>query len=137
MTMTRVSACLTLFCCLAVALTASAAQDAPAGALPVSGHLVTYQGNKIEVVRFKNLLPNYIFRYQGVIQAMPLDQIKSLAIKGGAVIMERRDGTTLKVTGNLVISSTTSLEFVFKDSITGREAEGQMDSILINLVVFD
>lgn len=133
----RLTALLALICCLAAAFAAQAADGAPSVAGQPSGHLVTYQGNKIEVLRFKNLLPSYIFRYQGVIQAMPMDQIKSLAIKGGAIIMERRDGTTLKVTGNLVISSTPALEFVFKDSLTGKDTEGQMDPILINLVVFN
>ncbi|MBI5523060.1 MAG: hypothetical protein HY910_10555 [Desulfarculus sp.] len=134
---TRLTTLLALLLCLAAAVAASASQGTPAEAGQPSGHLVTYQGNKIEVLRFKNLLPNYIFRYQGVIQAMPMDQIKSLAIKGGAVIMERRDGTTLKVTGNLVISSTPTLEFVFKDTLSGKEAEGQLDPILINLVMFN
>lgn len=134
---TRLTTLLALILCLAAAVAASASQGAPAEAGQPSGHLVTYQGNKVEVLRFKNLLPNYVFRYQGVIQAMPLDQIKSLAIKGGSVILERRDGTTLKVTGNLVISSTPALEFVFKDSLSGKEAEGQLDPILINLVMFN
>lgn len=135
---TRLTTLLALILCLAAAVAAWASQGAPAAETgQPSGLLVTYQGNKIEVLRFKNLLPNYIFRYQGVIQAMPLDQIKSLAIKGGSVILERRDGTTLKVTGNLVISSTPALEFVFKDPLSGKEAEGQLDPILINRVLFN
>jgi len=130
-------ALLALLCCLAAAVPAPATEGAAPSANQYSGYLVTYQGHKIEVLRFKNLLPNYIFRYQSVIQSLPLEQIKSLTIKSGGIILEKREGVTLKVVGNLVISSGPALEFIFKDPVTGKDTEGQMDPILVNLVVFN
>lgn len=61
----------------------------------------------------KNLLPEYTFRYQGVIQSLPINRIKSLAIKSGGVLLERRDGVSINVADSLVISAGPALEFVF------------------------
>lgn len=131
----RLWASLILLVCLTAA-PAWAAEGQAAAPAPLSGSLVTYQGNRLEVVRFKNLLPAYTFRYHGVIQTLPLEKIKSLAIKSGGVLLERRDGVTIQVTGSLVISATPALEFVFKDTISGGEMDGQLDPVLISQIVF-
>jgi hypothetical protein len=132
----RLWAYLILLACLTAA-PALAATGQPAAAGQMSGYLVTYQGNRLEVVRFNNLLPDYTFRYQGVIQTLPLNKIKSLAIKGGGVLLERRDGVTIKVTGSMAISATTSLDFVFKDAFGAEEQEGHLDPMLVSLIVFN
>ncbi len=131
-------ACLLLLACLtALPAPARAAEGKGPAADQLSGYVVTYQGHRLDVVRFKNLLPAYTFRYQGVIQSLPMEKIKSLAIKSGGILLERRDGVTIKVTGSLVLSATPALEFVFKDTLSGGEMEGQLDPMLVSLVVFN
>jgi hypothetical protein len=137
MTMTkRFWACLILLACL-IAAQAWGAEDKTAASDQLGGYLVTYQGNKLEVVRFNNLLPAYTFRYQGVIQTLPMGSVKSLTIKSGGVLLERRDGITIKVTGSLVISATPSLDFIFKDTLGGGEREGHLDPMLVSQIVFN
>jgi hypothetical protein len=132
----RLWACLTLLACL-LAAPVLAADSVPPAIDKLGGYLVTYEGNRLEIVRFKNLLPEYTFRYNGVIQTLPMTKIKSLSIKGGGVLLEKRDGVTIKVTSSLVICSTPAVEFVFKDPMVGGEQEGRLDPLLVSLIVFN
>jgi hypothetical protein len=132
----RLWACLTLLACL-FAAPALAAEGAPPTIDKLGGYLVTYEGNRLEIVRFKNLLPEYTFRYNGVIQTLPMTKIKSLSIRGGGVLLEKRDGVTYKVASSLVISSTPAVEFIFKDTVSGGEQEGRLDPLLVSLIIFN
>jgi len=133
----RFLALLTLLGGLALAAPALGADGDASQTGQPSGTLVTYQGHKLQVLRFKNLLPAYTFQYQGVIQSLPMKQIKSLSIKGGGILVEKRDGVTLRVVGSLIISSSPALEFVFKDTLGGGEQEGRLDPILVSRVEFN
>lgn len=109
------------------------AGDAPT----LSGYLVDDQGQKIQVAAFLNLLPRYPCVYEDSEMSIPMKDIKSLTrLEGGRVRVETRDGKSLVVVGEMGISYTTMLPYRFRNPLTGKLEEGEIDPVLVQRIVF-
>ena len=120
--------------CLWLASAPAWAEQGPA----LSGYLVDDQGQKIEVAAFLKLLPRYPCVYEDSEMSIPLKEVKSLTrLPDGRVRVETREGKSLVVVGEMGISYTTMLPYRFRDPLTGKLQEAEIDPVLVQRIVFD
>ncbi len=124
-----------LLLALALALAApAAAADQPA---QPGGTITTFKGATIQVRRFSNLLPEYVFVYNEISQSVPMGAIKGLALSEKGVLITMRNGKSLDVLGGMTISLGEQIEFLYLDPLTNQETASSIDPLLVNQVVFE